>query len=244
MPIDSTIWKKFPNLKPQILLKNSDFRRHPDVLKGNASAEQLLKEFEEKMDVFLSFGNYLDFDLNVLCRFFSFYVGSKVKDEYFWFLVHKVFQIKCTEFGSLSKYTDMHDVKEGREGKLTAEKSPQEDFQESDLRSRRSQLNSRRTPSRRGEGASHYGSRQRDQLAKLNNDNTNRLRNQEKFIQAVEILRKNIFSDGMGLLLGLKNQFQIYEKDAAILESRGAFMKTPNYQQMKQSGTPVFRLGI
>jgi hypothetical protein len=107
--VESAVWKRFPNLKPSILKKGSDFRRHPDVLKGNSSSDQLLKEFEEKMEVFLSFGNYIDFDLSVLCRFFSFYVGEKVKDEYFWFLVHKVFQIKCTDFSNISQYTQSQD---------------------------------------------------------------------------------------------------------------------------------------
>ena len=75
------------------------------MLKGNSSSDQLLKEFEEKMEVFLSFGNYIDFDLTILSRFFSFYVGDKVKDEYFWFLIHKVFQIKCIDYSGISQFT-------------------------------------------------------------------------------------------------------------------------------------------
>lgn len=113
LPPESAIWRKFPNLKPSVLKQWSDFRRHPDVLKGNSSSDQLLKEFDEKMEVFLSFGNYIDFDLTSLCRFFSFYIGSKVKDEYFWFLVHKVFRISCTDFASLSKYAQSEDLKKG-----------------------------------------------------------------------------------------------------------------------------------
>lgn len=65
------------------------------------------------MEVFLSFGNYIDFELSSLCRFFSFYIGDRVKDEYFWFLIHKVFQVKCTEFASLVKYSQAEDLKKG-----------------------------------------------------------------------------------------------------------------------------------
>jgi hypothetical protein len=73
-------------------------------------------------------------------------------------------------------------------------------------------------------------------MKNLNNKNTHKLRNQTKFINAIKLLQENIFNSGLNFLLGLKNQFQIYEKEAAVLESRGAFMKTPNYQQMKASG--------
>ena len=113
LEINSAIWRKFPNLKPSILQKNSDFRRHPDVLKGNSSSDQLLREFGEKLDLFLTFIGKMDFNLNLLCRFFSFYIGSKVKNEYFWFLVHKVFQIKCTEYAEIVKFAEMEEAKIG-----------------------------------------------------------------------------------------------------------------------------------
>jgi hypothetical protein len=87
---------------------------------------------------------------------------------------------------------------------------------------------------------SNYSSYNRQKMKNLNNKNTNRLRNQSKFINAVNLLQSNIYKSGLNFLLSLKNQFQIYEKDASVLESRGAFMITPHYQQMKASGN-LFR---
>ena len=83
---------------------------------------------------------------------------------------------------------------------------------------------------------SRYSTYNRQKMKKLNNDNTHNLRNQTKFTNAIKILRNNIFKSGLSFLLELKNQFQIYEKDASVLESRGAFMKSPNYRKLK-SGT-------
>ena len=240
MSIDSAIWRKFPSLKPSILQKNSDFRRHPDVLKGNSSSDQLLREFGEKLEVFLSFVSKMDFNLNLLCRFFSFYVGSKVKNEYFWFLVHKVFHIKCVEFQNLEKVVDVETSTLGFKNiKIIKDNSRSS-------RVRRVDSNQNNNYSRRGNTSqysrnnnrspSNVSSYTRSKMVQLNNNNGVKLRNQAKFLDAVNILKRNIYSSGLSFLLGLKNQFQIYEKDAAILESRGAFMKTPNYQQMRESG--------
>jgi hypothetical protein len=102
---------------------------------------------------------------------------------------------------------------------------------------RNNRRNNDASPSR----ASAYN---RKQVVQLNNDNTNRLRNQDKYVKAVTMMQQNIFDNGLSFLLSLKNQFQIYEKDAAILESRGAFLKSPNYQMMKNSGKVLFLFKI
>lgn len=239
LPPESTIWKKFPNLKPRLLMTSSDFRRHPDVLKGNSSADQLLKEFEEKMEIFLSFGNYIDFDLSSLLRFFSFYIGNKVKDEYFWFLIHKVFQVKCIDYAALVQFSE----KQGLEKGTVAVKPERENIRRQSLIDRglggedRSRRGGHPRPANRSPGNySAYSGFTRQKMKKLNNDNTHNLRNQTKFLDAVKLLRENIFKAGLSFLLELKNQFQIYEKDASVLESRGAFAKNPDFRKGQNGG--------
>ena len=80
------------------LQKYSDFSRHPNVLKGKSSEGELMKEFKVKVKVFLEFQNKRTLDLLDLQRFFEFYLGNQVKDEYFWFIIQKVFNIREVDF--------------------------------------------------------------------------------------------------------------------------------------------------
>ena len=88
-------------LRVSDLISSSDFRKHPDVLKGNRTADLLLNEFKEKLQICMTFLDIQNLNLQQLSRFFEFYIGNQVKDDYFWFIIHKIFQVKFVTLSQL-----------------------------------------------------------------------------------------------------------------------------------------------
>lgn len=176
------------------LVSVSDFRKHPDVIKQKTTAEILIKYFKVKMNLFMNFLNIKTFNLVNLIKFFEFYLGEKVTDEYFFFFIQKVFQINSINFNTVNCQSDpLHN-------NFTSQRnySPSSSIRSDGLYSMRSESIASK----------------RERLRQMTSRNTENLRQSKEFIETVNLVKQIIYDKKIKTLLEIKRQFRIAQKES------------------------------